>query len=122
MIGKRVVVTGGRDYRDADWVWEQLDAIHAADPIEVIIHGNYRGLDRIARAWAVDRGIKIEDVDAEWTRYGARAGPMRNTRMIREFGPVKCIAFEGGSGTADCLAKARAAGLEIVEVKARGKA
>ena len=122
MTGKRVVVTGSRDCKDRDWVWKQLDAIHAADPIEVLIHGNYRGLDRIADAWALARGVKREPVDAEWTRFGPRAGPMRNTRMIREFHPVKCIAFEGGDGTRDCLAKARAAGLEVIEVKARGKA
>jgi hypothetical protein len=120
MTGKRVVVTGSRDCKDRDWVWEQLDAIHAVDLIEVLIHGNYRGLDRIADAWAIARGIKVERVDAEWTRYGARAGPMRNTRMIRDFGAVKCIKFDGGSGTADCAAKARAAGFEVVEV--RGKA
>lgn len=120
MTGRRILVTGGRKYQDRDHIFETLDVEHAMDPIVLLIHGNYGKADLAADDWAVSRGVKVERVNAEWTRYGPRAGPMRNTRMVKEFYPVKCIAFKGGAGTADCCRKARAAGIEVVEVRERG--
>jgi hypothetical protein len=56
-------------------------------------------------------------VFAEWNRHGNKAGPIRNATMLAMKPPVKLVvAFPGGSGTADMVAKAKAAGLEVMEV------
>lgn len=119
MTGQRLLVTGGRKYPDRDHIFATLDAEHAVRPIALLIHGNYGKSDLTADDWAISRGVKVERVNAEWTRYGPRAGPMRNSRMIKEHFPQKCIAFKGNDGTADCCRKARAAGVEVVQVRER---
>ena len=49
----------------------------------------------------------------EWAKFGKRAGPMRNARMLAEFNPELVIAFPGGRGTADMIARAKKARVSV---------
>jgi hypothetical protein len=51
---------------------------------------------------------------ARWEQYGKRAGPLRNEEMIQS-GADLVIAFAGGAGTADCVRRARRAGIPVRE-------
>lgn len=104
-----------------------------------LIHGGARGADAAADAWAREsRGFpKPVAFEARWddvsrpgavvkvrksgpkkgTPYDAAAGPARNARMLAEGEPDLVVAFPGGDGTADMVNKARAAGVEVREVK-----
>lgn len=107
----RVIVCGGRDFvGDAAWnlVMDTLSAIHAETPITAVIEGGANGADRLGRAWAQMRGIKVVTVPALWSEHGRAAGPIRNTRMVREFNPDLVVAFPGGRGTADMIRQADA--------------
>lgn len=116
----RVLVCGGRDYDDAPYLCARLDDFHErVARITTLIHGEARGADRLAKAWAKARGINVQGFPADWTRDGKSAGPIRNQRMIVEGVPEAVIAFPGGAGTADMLRRARRAGLRVVEVPAR---
>lgn len=111
---RKVLVTGGRKYEyAAERVPEVLDAIHGVDSITLLIHGNYGATDLAAEAWAVSRGVKSAPTDAEWTRFGPAAGPMRNQRMIDEYHPDLGVQFPGGAGTRDCGNKMRKAGIPV---------
>ena len=44
------------------------------------------------------------------------AGPERNARMLAEGRPDLVVAFPGGTGTADMVRRAKAAGVRVVEV------
>ena len=111
-MGRRVLVTGGRDYKDAGTkVAGILDFIHAGTPISLVIHGNYGKTDLAAEAWAKSRGVPSKPVDAEWNKHGLAAGPIRNQRMIDEYAPDLGIVFPGNTGTADCLRRLRRAGI-----------
>lgn len=113
----RVLVCGGREYGDADRVYRVLDALEVErGRIGVVIHGGAPGADWLADCWGVDRGKGRERYTADWTR-GPRGGPERNARMIREGRPDLVVAFPGGRGTADMVRRARAAGVEVVEVE-----
>lgn len=113
---ERVLVCGGRDYADAATLYRNLDAIHGARPIEVIIQGGYRGADVLAKRWAKLRNVQDIEIKAEWTRFGPAAGPIRNQRMLDEGKPTLVMAFPGGNGTADMVRKAHAAGVAVVVV------
>lgn len=133
----RVLVCGGRDYRDRNHVWNtltELDRTHG--PFKVIIHGCATGADHEAMLWAQSmRGKKHAPFQAAWddlthpdaliklrhdgTRYDALAGIRRNQRMIDEGKPQLVIAFPGGNGTADMIRRARKAKIPIIEVKPR---
>lgn len=129
----RVLVCGGRQFANPNVqgkppaeVFEEtcqlvsaLDAVHEAEGsrITCIIHGCAPGADMAAANWAGDRGIPVEPYPAEWRKYRAAAGPMRNARMLAMCSPDLVIAFPGNLGTADMVRRARAAGVRVVEVK-----
>lgn len=83
-----------------------------------IIHGAAPGADSVAARWAERHGVPTLPFPADWKRHGKAAGPKRNARMIAEGRPDIVIAFAGGRGTRDCVDRSRAAGIDVVEVKA----
>lgn len=121
----RVLVCGGRDYSDGDHIHNTLCDIDAKrGPIYCIIHGAATGADHEGMIWAqmwADSGREIVHAPfaADWHRHGRAAGPLRNQRMIDVGKPDLVVAFPGGRGTADMVARAKAAGIEVIEVPAR---
>lgn len=110
----RVLVCGGRDYRNKAHVFAELDAVSPT----FLIEGGADGADAWAWQWA-KRNLTPEcrlSIQARWDQHGKAAGPMRNQRMIDEGKPDLVIAFPGGRGTADMVKRARAAGIEVREV------
>lgn len=96
-------------------------------PIELIIHGDADGADRLAQAWADYQGIPTLRFPAKWTEidvpgarirfgrrgmYNALAGIWRNQQMIDEAKPTHFLAMPGGTGTADMVARCNKAGLQ----------
>lgn len=118
---RRTIIFGGRDFRDWRFMFDVLDRYHAAQPFECIIEGGAPGADSLARRWARSRGVEVITVEADWRQYGRAAGPRRNQRMIDEFGATEGIAFKGGRGTADMMARIKKAGLDWIETWLEGK-
>lgn len=112
----RVLVCGGRDYRDHDKVNAVLDKLHSEAGIFTVIQGGAKGADRLADIWAGMNNVLRVQFDADWENHGTFAGPMRNARMLAEGEPDLVIAFPGGRGTADMVKKARRAGVEVIEI------
>lgn len=114
----RILVTGGRDYANANVVQMSLDAVHRKRGITLLIEGGALGADRLSRAWAISRKVPYVTEEAEWAKYGrAIAGKLRNGVMLAKHKPDVVVAFPGGSGTADMIAKAEAAGVPVWRVK-----
>lgn len=111
----RVIVTGGRTYTDRDRIFAALDALHSAREIAALATGAAAGADHLADAWAITRGVEHHRYAPDWQQHGRAAGPIRNSEMLKAFAPDVVIAFPGGRGTADMVAKARAAGVEVIE-------
>lgn len=65
----------------------------------------------------MQRGVPVEVFKADWGRYRAGGGPKRNQAMA-DAGAGLCIAFPGGSGTADMVCRAEAAGVKVVKLDA----
>ena len=108
----RVLVCGGRNYRDRDRVFQVLDSIEPS----VVIHGAARGADQLAGAWAKERQVSCKTYPAQWDRYGKSAGFRRNEQMLSEGNPDLIIAFPGGNGTAHMMRIARQRGYEVTEI------
>lgn len=115
------LVCGGRDFKDKGYVWLHLDAqlglAEYCNHSFRIIQGGAAGTDQLAREWARSRGVSDRTFRADWIKYGKGAGPIRNQRMLDEGKPDICIAFPGGAGTADMVRRAKAAGVEIVDLR-----
>ena len=109
----RVVVTGGRDFTDKDFIWSQLSHVHQKTPITLLIQGDARGVDRICRDWAIRHDVPTQDCPADWDNLGRRAGHVRNQSMIDNYQPELGVVFPGGKGTADMVGKLRKANIRI---------
>lgn len=120
--GFRLLVCGGRDYADRSHVWATLDRVHRKRPLGLVIHGASRGADTLAARWAEGASVETADFPADWERHGKAAGPIRNQRMLDEGKPDAVVAFPGGTGTADMVARARKAGVPVWEIAARSGA
>ena len=111
-----ILVCGGRDFTDWDVVRRALDPYLDAIP-HTLITGGARGADALAEQYATEFGWRVEVYPANWKRDGKAAGPIRNQQMLDEAAPNVVVAFPGGRGTADMVRRARAAGVEVVEVQ-----
>ncbi len=112
LMGRRIVVTGGRNYADRQRVFDVLDQ---QSPTH-IAHGGASGADALAGEWAQSRGVKCTVYPANWQAHGKAAGPIRNRDMLLDFAPDGVIAFAGGNGTAHCVSVAQDLGLAVLRV------
>src|SRR6478736_3076638 len=113
---ERILVCGGRDYDDQAMLFGVLDMMAEQMPIHRIIQGGADGADRLARLWCHSRKCAYENYPADWRKHGRGAGPIRNQEMLDDGQPTKVVAFPGGRGTADMVRRARAAGVEVIEI------
>lgn len=107
-----VLVCGGREYDDFEKVRGVLDALMPA----CIVHGGSKGADELADRWAKARGINVIPFPADWRTFKKAAGPIRNTAMLEAAMPDLVVAFPGGKGTDDLVAKAIDADIPVWEV------
>ena len=121
----RVLVCGGRNYADSDHIHNTLCDLDATrGPISCVIHGAATGADHEGMIWAqmmaeIRPAIRHAPFAADWRQFGKAAGPIRNARMLAEGKPDIVLAFPGGRGTRDMTERARAAGVEVIEIAAR---
>ncbi len=108
---KRVLVCGGRDYDQAEVVDAILDATKKTFGEIVLIQGGASGADRLAKMWAKRNNVRCEQYNADWDKHGKAAGPIRNQWMIDDGKPDYFVAFPGGKGTADMIARCKKANI-----------
>lgn len=118
---RRILVTGSRDWTDAETIREALHAEYLRAVMEtgdepVLVHGHCpTGADAIADAvWLTNTGQLSERHPADWDRYGKAAGPRRNQEMV-DLGAYVCLAFPlpGSRGTRHCMTAAERAGIPV---------
>jgi hypothetical protein len=112
-MGKRLLICGDRDWTDFDVIWR---TIQHQPRDTVIIQGEGRGADALAKRAALEAGLQVESYPADWRQYGAKAGPLRNRRMLAEGKPDTVVGFHcdiGGKskGTRDMLRISLRAGI-----------
>lgn len=127
----RVLVTGGRTFglvlfgenpndpkvrervaRERQMAYAELSRIPA---IATLVHGDANGADKLCAELWEGWGNVVEPHPANWKQYGKAAGAMRNQEMI-DSGVDLVLALPGGTGTADCVARAKKAGVKVIEV------
>lgn len=107
-----VIVCGGREYDDKEFVYQILNKHCSGDVL--IIHGAALGADSLANEWAKENHKPVLVFRAEWDKNGKAAGPMRNIKMLKEGLPSLVIAFPGGKGTAHMVSIAMKAGVKVL--------
>lgn len=111
----KLIVAGSRHIEDYD---EVRFAIEDADllfgPIDEIVHGGARGVDKLANEWAIRMDVPVKVFEAEWDKHGKAAGPRRNHDMA-EYGDALVAVWDGESrGTKVMIQKALAHGMDVL--------
>lgn len=112
----RLLVCGGRKYgtnldgsvntKQIEKLYSELDEILVEYPELLIIEGEAKGTDTLARLWAEMHGVPVLKFPARWDIYGNSAGPIRNKQMLDEGRPDMVLATDGGSGTINMIKQA----------------
>ena len=114
----RVLVCGGRAFDDHFLLAITMESVRETRNISMLIAGGASGADTMAEECAKSRAIDCVVFHADWVGLSRATEPIRNQRILDEGKPDLVVAFPGGRGTADMMRKARAAGVEVIEVGA----
>lgn len=71
-----------------------------------IISGGAAGVDTIAETYAANHGIPFIKFEANWSKHGKAAGPIRNQLIIDAATHVIAFPSRSGKGTQDSIKKA----------------
>lgn len=106
------LIVGSRGYTDYDAFKAKCDALLASKDNIEIVSGGCSGTDALAERYVHERACSLQIFPADWSRYGKRAGYVRNREMhayISIFPERGVIAFWDGhsKGTAQSFALAK---------------
>ena len=111
MSKTRVIVAGGRDFKDYDLLKERLDKILENYENIEIVSGHAKGADMLGEQYAAEKGLDLAVFPADWKKNRVRAGFIRNSQMIEyacEETPLVIAFWNGEShGTKDTIEKAK---------------
>lgn len=108
----KVLVCGGRTYKNRKLVYKKLDELNPS----TIIHGGAKGADTLASDWCKISNCTEIKVEADWSRYGYGAGPIRNQAMI-DLKPDVVLAFPGGKGTTNMIKLANLHKVKVIKIE-----
>ena len=111
---------------DRNWISYRVIAdVMANLKPDVVIEGEAKGADSIAADVADYFGIPVLRFPAQWERYGAAAGPIRNTQMLKEGIPDLVVAFHddihSSKGTRNMVEQAKKNGIQVYVYNSKGE-
>ena len=112
MSTPKIIIAGGRDFNDYEFLRDQIDALEL--PEFEVVSGACRGTDKLGERYAEERDLPDPKLfPADWDKFGRGAGPIRNEEMARYADAL--IAFWDGDsrGTKLMIDIAERYGLEI---------
>lgn len=111
---KTLLVSGSRDWTDVEKIVSALNDMRN-EGYTRLVHGGCRGLDCIAAAVAMGMGFEVIKEDADWEKFGKKAGPIRNQMMVDGYQASFLLAFPMGEarGTGDMIRRAKRAGISM---------
>jgi hypothetical protein len=116
-----LIVAGSRTLNDKEFVYQGIDYVDAYLTrwkvlITMVLSGGARGVDRIGEEWAREKGIPVKKVIPEWRKYGRRAGPLRNLKMVHEAQGIAAFQKDDTPGTKQIVNASIVLGLPYVFV------
>ena len=98
---KKIIVAGSRTFNNFPLLKEVLDK--RVNEIKEVVSGRAKGADTFGETWALKNNIPIKPFAAQWEKFGAAAGYVRNHDMGDYADEL--IAFWDGnsSGTKDMI-------------------
>ena len=113
----KLIVAGGRDYKNIKRALKILDTLHAKYIVitEVVSGCCPTGVDKMGETWAEIESIPIKRFPADWDKHGRAAGPIRYKQMA-EHSDILAL-FPGGKGTTSMYNEAKKADVAIYDFR-----
>lgn len=103
----RVAIVGSRSFVDYREFCRYLSHVDWFLDVSEIVSGGAYGTDSMAKLYALQNNIPITEFLPEWDKYGKKAGPIRNEKIVNYC--ERLIAFWNGksAGTKNSINLAR---------------
>jgi hypothetical protein len=106
----RTIIAGSRWIVDAGVLENALHACPFSSEITEVVHGDAKGVDRLAKQWAIRNGIPHVAFPARWRAQDGTmdpgAGHTRNERMAGHSDALLAVWDGLSGGTADMIRRA----------------
>lgn len=116
----RLLICGSRNWDDYRAILTALREIQKHATIDVVIEGEARGADTLARVAAEHLDIRVVRAPAQWPIHGLAAGPIRNQFMLDEGRPTHALAFSSMwwmGGTGDMVKRLETADVPVAKFR-----
>ena len=107
----KAAIVGSRHYRNYKQFKEEL--VQFRDVITHVVSGGAKGTDTMAETWAHENDKEFTVHRAKWGKYGKAAGPIRNSKIVRDVQMVIAFLAPSSKGTRDTIQKAQDANLPV---------
>jgi hypothetical protein len=111
----KVIVAGGRDFKDYKVLSQYCDKILSrtdTSSIE-IVSGGAKGADTLAERYAKEKGYPFRVFEAKWESYNSAAGPVRNREMAEYSDALIAFWNQKSPGTRSMISIAEELGLKV---------
>lgn len=109
----KVIIAGGRDFKDYNRLKEVCDKILINQNKIEIVSGTAGGADTLGERYAQEKGYEVKKFPAKWDEYGKKAGYLRNQEM-GEYADGLIAFWDGQSkGTKHMIDIANKNGLKV---------
>ena len=104
----KVIIAGSRTITDYETVCTAIKK--SGFFISEVVSGGAAGVDKLGEKWALENLTPIKKFAADWKTHGKKAGPIRNSEMVK-YCEGAIIVFDGSSkGSQDTINKMQKAG------------
>lgn len=95
----KLIIAGSRDILlDIGTIQNFIDALDISIPDEIVC-GGCRGVDDAGKNWAEFKSIPVQIMVADWSQFGAAAGPLRNADMADYADELLLIHYQNSKGS-----------------------
>ena len=85
--------------------------------VDYIVSGGAKGADCLGEKFAKDDGFETKIFKPNWDKFGAKAGPLRNTTIVENSDVIFAFWDEKSRGTNDSITKAKNLKKELIIIK-----
>ena len=108
----KIGIVGSRNF-DRYRLMQEIALQYITPEYTTIISGGARGADRLAERLALHLDLNMIGHKAHWDKYGKRAGPIRNQKIVDDSDALLAFPSKKGRGTQITIDMAKRKGIPI---------